>query len=78
MGIGAAVTVVIGLIIAYISGGMTDPGQIAQALSKNPLGIALGSGAVGSMVAGVIGESDYRQKAKNMYVKIRTYGKKYE
>lgn len=47
-------------------------------MGKKPLGIALGSGGVGSMVAGVIGASDYRQKAKNMYVKIRIYGKKYE
>ena len=77
MGIGATVTVVIGLIISYVTGGMSAP-EIMQVLSKNPLGIALGSGAVGSMVAGVIGASDYRQKAKNMYVKIRTYGKKYE
>lgn len=37
---------------------------VIETWGKNPLGIALGSGAVGNMVAGVIGASDYRQKAK--------------
>lgn len=76
-GLGATATVIIGLIVAYVTSGL-GYAEVMAALSKNPLVIGLGGASLGSMIASVIGADDYRQKAKNMYVKIRTYGKKYE